>query len=146
MSQGDTYILLTTEDNDKNTYTPSVHTKTRKLSSLLFSFIFITIPTAVVLLLFFFFFSVSSSSSSSTNNAADKLHTPIHNVNNEIYPNCQSSLPVPNTQGMFVNHRQRLLDTGVAGKGDVIVLVGNPQEERTRSDTDILFRQDSSFL
>lgn len=30
--------------------------------------------------------------------------------------------------------------------GELVFLLGNPQEERTNSDTDILFRQDSNFL
>lgn len=61
------------------------------------------------------------------------------------FKTCSVNLPVPSTVGMYRTHRNTLAQK-VGGKGDVVVMLGNKQEERTFSDTDILFRQDSSFL
>jgi hypothetical protein len=51
---------------------------------------------------------------------------------------------------MYPANRLKVLDrirsAGAAVPGELIFMLGNKQEERSNSDTDILFRQDSTFL
>jgi len=60
--------------------------------------------------------------------------------------NCKAEFNPVDTSGMFRAQRQKVRERIGLRANQIIFMVGNKQEERTYSDTDILFRQDSSFL
>ena len=71
------------------------------------------------------------------------LASQISPVSND---NCLATFSPVDTTGMYRAHRQKVQTRLGSRNGDVIFMVGNKQQERTYSDTDVLFRQDSSFL
>ena len=54
------------------------------------------------------------------------------------------------TSDLYTSNRLKVLTRFRAAAqytpGEIVFMLGNKQEERTNSDTDILFRQDSTFL
>ena len=63
---------------------------------------------------------------------------------------CSADVAPIDTSGMYNANRAKVLVAMRAAatyrSGELIFMLGNAQEERTQSDTDILFRQDSTFL
>ena len=63
---------------------------------------------------------------------------------------CLAPYTPPSTTGMFREQRTKLINqfksSQQVGSDEWVLALGNLQEERTNSDTDILFRQDSNFL
>jgi len=67
-----------------------------------------------------------------------------------VPPACAVDFDPVDTSSMFNQNRVKVLNLIYSAPqhipGELVFLLGNPQEERTNSDTDILFRQDSNFL
>lgn len=69
---------------------------------------------------------------------------------NSAMQGCLAPFTPPDATGMFREQRTKLAtqfkSSSQVGQNEWVLALGNAQDERTNSDTDILFRQDSNFL